>query len=120
MVINGYLSLQEYWETPEEIGLVASFLDPRIKYLKFLGDESIKKTITNRVRTLCNEEKYYQPSVELDKSPIMSTLEPATTNNLIVALYSSEEPDDKIYNETEVDRYLHEPVEKKGCNPLAW
>ncbi|CAG8735539.1 25024_t:CDS:2 [Dentiscutata erythropus] len=115
-----YLSLQEYWETPEEIGLVASFLDPRIKHLKFLSDESMKRTIINRVRTLCDEEKCHQPSVELDKLPTMSTLKPATTNDLIAALYSSEEPNNEILKETEVDCYLREPVEKIGCNPLAW
>ncbi|CAG8527085.1 10395_t:CDS:2 [Dentiscutata heterogama] len=107
-------------ETPEEIRLVALFLDPRIKHLKFLSDESMKRTIINRMRTLCDEEKCHQPSVELDKSPTMSTLEPATTNDLIADLYSSEEPNDEILNETEVDWYLREPVEKIGCNPLAW
>ncbi|CAG8754411.1 10129_t:CDS:1, partial [Dentiscutata heterogama] len=53
-------------------------------------------------------------------SPTMSTLEPATTNDLIADLYSSKEPNDEILNETEVDCYLHEPVKKMGCNPLAW
>ncbi|CAG8558367.1 15817_t:CDS:2 [Dentiscutata heterogama] len=91
---TSYLSLQEYWKTPEEIGLVASFLDPRIKHLKFL--------------------------IELDKSSTMSTLKPATTNDLIAALYSSEKPKDKILNETEVVCCLRKPVEKMGCNPLAW
>ncbi|CAG8761097.1 39342_t:CDS:2, partial [Gigaspora margarita] len=89
-----YLSFQEYWEVPEEIGLVSSFLDPRIKHLKFL--------------------------VGLDKSPSVSTFETATNNDLIVALYSSEEPDDEIFNEGEVDRYLREPIEKMCCNPLVW
>ncbi|CAG8855038.1 17669_t:CDS:1, partial [Gigaspora margarita] len=82
-----YLSLQEYWEVPEEIGLVASFLDPRIKHLKFLGDDTMKATTTNRVRILCDEENYHQPSVGLDKSPSVSTFETATNNDLIAALY---------------------------------
>ncbi|CAG8796651.1 8887_t:CDS:1, partial [Dentiscutata erythropus] len=33
-----YLSLNEYWEVPEKIGLVASFLDLQIKNMKFLGN----------------------------------------------------------------------------------
>ncbi|CAG8654489.1 15274_t:CDS:2, partial [Cetraspora pellucida] len=62
-------------KTPEEIGLVALFLDSRIKHLKFL--------------------------IELDKSPTMSTLKLTTTNNSIAALYSNKEPNNKILNETE-------------------
>ncbi|CAG8853385.1 6107_t:CDS:2, partial [Gigaspora margarita] len=99
-------------KVPEEIGLVSSFLDPRIKHLKFLGDKTMKATTTNRVRILCDEENYYQPSVGLDKSPSVSTFKTATNNDLIAALYSSEEPDDEIFNEGEVDRYLCESIEK--------
>ncbi|CAG8617823.1 22513_t:CDS:2 [Cetraspora pellucida] len=53
-------------------------------------------------------------AIKLNKSPTISTLEPTTTNNLIAALYSSEEPNDKILNETKVDCYLCEPAEKMG------
>ncbi|CAG8837196.1 12790_t:CDS:2, partial [Gigaspora margarita] len=74
-----YLSLQEYWE--------------------FLGDETMKATTINRVRILFDEENYHQPSVGLDKSSSVSTFETATNNDLIAALYSSEEPDDEIFNE---------------------
>ncbi|CAG8647392.1 6983_t:CDS:2, partial [Dentiscutata heterogama] len=86
--------ISEQLQTPEEIGLVASFLDLRIKYLKFF--------------------------IELDKSPTILTFDPATTNDLIAALYSSEEPKDEILNETKVDCYLCEPVEKMGYNLLTW
>ncbi|CAG8617837.1 22514_t:CDS:2 [Cetraspora pellucida] len=89
-----YLFLQRYWETLKEIRLIALFLDPRIKHLKFF--------------------------IELDKSPIMSTLELTTTNDLIAALYSSKEPNNEILNKTEVDCYFRELAEKIGCNPLAW
>ena len=121
-----YLSLQSYLKVPDEIGLVASFLDPRIKNLKFIGDETIKTTIINIVRRLCIEEEYCQPLVEeisrndgYSELFGMSTFEPITTNDLIAALYSNEEPDDVI-EETEVDRYLREPIQKRECEPLIW
>ncbi|CAG8846545.1 20042_t:CDS:2, partial [Gigaspora margarita] len=91
-----YFSLKKYWEVPEKIELVASFLDLRIKNLKFLDNETIKATIFNTVQTLCTEEEYHQPLIRLD------------------------EIDDEIYNKTEADRYLRELIEKKDCNPLTW
>ncbi|CAG8643775.1 4333_t:CDS:2, partial [Dentiscutata heterogama] len=113
-----FLSLKEYWEVPKKIGLVASFLDPRIKSLKFLGDETIKATTIDTVRTLCTEKNYHQPSVGLDKPFNTPDREPATANSLIAALYSNEELNDEIYNETEVDRYLREPIEKRGSTSV--
>ncbi|CAG8643844.1 5784_t:CDS:1, partial [Dentiscutata heterogama] len=41
-----------------------------------------------------------------DKLSSISTFETTTNNNLIVALYSSKKPDDKIFNKDEVDHYL--------------
>ncbi|CAG8664453.1 28278_t:CDS:2 [Dentiscutata erythropus] len=115
-----YLSLQKYWKVSEEIGLIALFLDLRIKNLKFLNNETMKTTTINRVRILCDKGNNHPPLVGPDKSSSMLTYEPTTNNDLIVALYNSEEPDDEILNEGEVDHYLHEPVEKMGCNPLVW
>ncbi|CAG8721239.1 2495_t:CDS:1, partial [Dentiscutata erythropus] len=103
---TSYFSLKEYWEIPEKIELVASFLDLRIKNLKFLDNERIKATVYNTVRTLCAEEEYQQPSIRLDESISVPVHEPVTTNSLIADLYSSEELDNEIDNETEVDRYL--------------
>ncbi|CAG8659526.1 23936_t:CDS:2 [Cetraspora pellucida] len=117
---TSYFSLKEYWEVPERIGLVASFLDPRIKNLKFLDNEAIKATIFDTVRALCVEEKNHQPIIRPDESVNTPVREPVTTNGLIADLYSSEELDGEAYDETEVDRYLREPIEKKGCNPLTW
>ncbi|CAG8618032.1 1660_t:CDS:2, partial [Scutellospora calospora] len=114
-----FLSLKEYWEVPKKIGLVASFLDPRIKSLKFLGDKTIKATTIDTVRTLCIEEDNHQPSVRLDELFKTPDREPATTNSLIAALYSNEELNNEIYNETKVDCYLREPIEKRGCDPLT-
>ncbi|CAG8834861.1 7880_t:CDS:2, partial [Gigaspora margarita] len=89
---TSYFSLKEYW----------------------------KVTIFDTVRTLCAKEKYYQPSIRLDESVSAPVYEPITTNDLITDLYSSEELDDKIYDKTKADRYLHELIEKKGYNLLTW
>ncbi|CAG8707961.1 11453_t:CDS:2, partial [Acaulospora morrowiae] len=57
-----YLSLQQYWEVPEEVRLVASFLDPQIKNLKFIGNEIVKINIINTVQKLYIKKEYRQPS----------------------------------------------------------
>ncbi|CAG8839444.1 26198_t:CDS:1, partial [Racocetra persica] len=57
---------------------------------------------------------YRQPSVGLDKLFNTPDREPAIANSLIAALYSNEELNDEIYNETEVDHYLCEPNEKRA------
>ncbi|CAG8591842.1 4718_t:CDS:2 [Dentiscutata erythropus] len=82
-----------------------------------------KLDIKDEFDTLIISEQLCQPlkpSVELDKSPTMLTLKPATTNNLIAALYNSEEPNNEVLNKTEVHYYLREPFKKIGYNPLVW
>ncbi|CAG8685409.1 9887_t:CDS:1, partial [Ambispora gerdemannii] len=118
-----YLSLQEYWKVPEDVGLITAFLDPRIKSLKFLGNTTLKITTINKVRRLCIEEEHCQPSIEefsRNESFNISTSEIVTSNNLMAALYRDKESDDEDFEENELDRYLLEPNEKRSCDPLTW
>ncbi|CAG8618012.1 10001_t:CDS:2, partial [Scutellospora calospora] len=99
---------------------------------RFKGHRLIETPVTNEglcdlVKAACFlslkeywEEDNHQPSVGLDELFNTSDREPATTNSLIAALYSNEELNDEIYNETEGDCYLREPIEKRGCDPLTW
>ncbi|CAG8544698.1 11357_t:CDS:2 [Ambispora gerdemannii] len=101
-----YLSLQEYWKVPEDVELIAAFLDPQIKSLKFLGNTTLKITTINKVRRLCVEEECRQPSIEefsRNKSFNISTSEIVTSNDLMAALYRDEESDNEDFEENELD-----------------
>ncbi|CAG8515737.1 8622_t:CDS:2 [Scutellospora calospora] len=65
-------------------------------------------------------QEYWETSKEIRLLSTISTLELATTNDLIADLYSSKKPNNEIFNETEVDYYFRELVEKIDCNFLVW
>ncbi|CAG8664389.1 13111_t:CDS:2 [Ambispora gerdemannii] len=109
--------------TSNDFGLIVSFLDPRIKSLKFLGNTTLKITIINKVQRLCIEEECRQPSIEeffRNESFNISTSEIVTSNDLMAALYRDEESDDEDFEENELDHYLLESNEKKSYDPLTW
>ncbi|CAG8741084.1 15586_t:CDS:1, partial [Racocetra fulgida] len=93
VIAASYFSLQEYWEVPDEIGLITSFLDPRIKNLKFIDYENIRITTISTVRRLCSEEEHRQPLIE-EISRNDSVAEPfnvSISNNLMADLYNNED-----------------------------
>ncbi|CAG8533333.1 8933_t:CDS:2, partial [Cetraspora pellucida] len=102
-----YLSLQEYWDVPKETGLIASFLDLRIKNLKFIDNENIKLITISTVRRLCIEEEHHRPLVEeipkiygFAKSSSISISNPTMVNDLISDLYNDKESN-STYKKTE-------------------
>ncbi|CAG8662005.1 2759_t:CDS:2, partial [Racocetra fulgida] len=109
-----YLSLQEYWEVSQEIGLIASFLDSRIKNLKFIEDVNIKTTTINTVRRLCIEEEPLTWEILTNNSftriSNKSTVKPTETNNLMEDLYSNEESDESIEETELAQKYLSVPA----------
>ncbi|CAG8723291.1 14989_t:CDS:2 [Cetraspora pellucida] len=109
-----YLSLQEYWDVLKETGLIALFLDPRIKNLKFIDDENIKLITISMVRRLCIEEEHRRPLVKeilkiygFAKSSSISISNSTMVNDLISDLYDNKKSN-SAYKKTEVDRYLNE------------
>ncbi|CAG8841219.1 13683_t:CDS:2, partial [Gigaspora margarita] len=79
---------------PDKIGLIASFLDPQIKNLKFIDDKDIKITTINIVQRLCSEKEYCQPLIEeISKDSFAKSSSISVSNDLMADLYSNEEPD---------------------------
>lgn len=58
-----YNSLWHYWHDSEDIGLVATLLDPRLKSMKAWSDEIRNETINK----LCVEFKTWQNVVTVDE-----------------------------------------------------
>ncbi|CAG8798068.1 38052_t:CDS:2, partial [Gigaspora margarita] len=81
-------------EVPDEIKLIALFLDSRIKNLKFIDNENIKITTINTVRKLCSEEEYHQPLIEeISNDSFAEFSSISISNDLMADLYSNKEPD---------------------------
>ncbi|CAG8777818.1 17571_t:CDS:2 [Gigaspora margarita] len=79
-----YLSLQEYWEVSDKIRLI-----------------------------LCSEEEYYQPLIEeISNDNFAKSSSISISNNFMPDLYSNEEPD-SISKESEIDRYINKPNQKR-------
>ena len=48
MVCNNILNLlNRHWKIPDELGCIASFLDPRFKHLNFLSEDKIENVKQN-------------------------------------------------------------------------
>ncbi|CAG8510795.1 12293_t:CDS:2 [Dentiscutata erythropus] len=114
-----YFSLKEYWDIPEKAALIVSFLDPQIKNLKFINNESIQQSIISMVQELCNKKEHHCLLAEnTTKNSELSNMNSTMTNDLVSDLYSIEESDE-IDEKSEVTHYLHEPIQKRLCDPLA-
>ncbi|CAG8527108.1 14099_t:CDS:2, partial [Dentiscutata heterogama] len=121
-----YFSLQEYWEVPDEIGLIVSFLDLQIKNLKFIDDEKIKITTINIVQRLYLEKEYCQPLIKkiskddsFVESSSISASKPIITNDLMADLYSNEESG-SVNKESEIDCYIQKPIQRRKYDLLTW
>src|SRR5437667_7306471 len=79
-----YLSMKEYWEVPKLVGMIAAILDPRLKGLKFVNDDTIKSQTIEKLRDLYSDE---QLADELD--PLGSTGNPNIWRNTTVASSSN-------------------------------
>ncbi|CAG8730717.1 22142_t:CDS:2, partial [Dentiscutata erythropus] len=89
-----YFSLQKYWNVFNEIGLIALFLNLRIKNLKFIDDVNIRITTISTVRRLCSEEEYHQPLIEeISRDDSFAESSSLISNDLMADLYSNEELD---------------------------
>ncbi|CAG8838324.1 41781_t:CDS:2, partial [Gigaspora margarita] len=79
----------------------------------------VKQITFNIVQKFCTEKEHHQTLAEkipknygFAKLSSMSASNPAITNDLILDLYNNKESDN-AYEEDEVDRYLHEPIQKR-------
>ncbi|CAG8552901.1 12817_t:CDS:2 [Cetraspora pellucida] len=78
-VCNSILtSLNKHWEILDELGCIASFLDPRFKYLSFLTTEQ-------RENIKCNLKK----QIESLESPLQSCLNSSTSVTLTTTISSN-------------------------------
>ncbi|CAG8829171.1 43384_t:CDS:2, partial [Gigaspora margarita] len=121
-----YLFLKEYWEVPQEVELITSFLNPQIKNLNFIDDIDIKKNIISTVQRLCDKTEHHKPLVQkcsknnqCIKSSSKLAFKPIATSDLMADLYGNEELDE-IVDKAEVNHYLCKPIQKRKCNPLKW
>ncbi|CAG8462218.1 12914_t:CDS:2 [Dentiscutata heterogama] len=125
VVTEELYNLVKYWDVSGKTELIALFLDPQIKNLKFI-DENVKRITINTIWRLCTEKECHQPLAEkilknhkLTKLSSMLASNSAITTDLVLNLYNNEELDN-AYEETKVDCYLYELIQKKKCDLLTW
>jgi hypothetical protein len=130
---NIYNALLYYWDTPSDIGLMATLLDPRYKELD-LELEDKKNEIIQKLRYEFNELN----SDNLNKStPVTPVAEAAEPSNSAISFPDAESSlrlqkeyrkrrqgkNKKISTPTivdEVSNYLSMPAALKTENPLDW
>ena len=49
--------MKEYWEVPKLVGMIAAILDPRLKGLKFVNDDTIKSQTIEKLHDLYSDEQ---------------------------------------------------------------
>jgi hypothetical protein len=120
-----YLSLKEYWEVPKLVGMISAILDPRLKGLRFVGNNAIKSQTIEKLRDLYSDEQLADELDPIDltgsSSIWRSTTTPSSSNSIITALFNDDNNDDNdVDNVNEVDAYLSLQIPKQSCDPLNW
>lgn len=115
--------MKEYWEESKLVGIIAAILDPRLKGLKFVNDETIKSQTIEKLRDLYSDE---QLENELDplgftgNSNIWQNTTVASSSNSIIAALFDDNNDDVDFDDTinEVDAYLSLQISKQRCDAV--
>jgi hypothetical protein len=121
-----YLSLKEYWKVPALTGMIATILDPRLKKLKFLNNNNIKREIIDKLRNLYSNMKLENElnAVAADRSSgsAFNTCADISSSNFILnALFDDNNEDNPIEQDIdEIDDYLSLNSPKQSCDPLNW
>ena len=117
-----YLYMKEYWQVPKLVGMIAAIMDPRLKSLKFVGDDTIKFQTIEKLRDLYFDEQLANEFDPLDLTSNTNIRQSTTTslssNSIITALFDDDINDDNV-EVNEVDAYLSLQISKK-CDPLNW
>ncbi|CAG8451502.1 6231_t:CDS:2 [Cetraspora pellucida] len=115
-----YLSLDELWSIPDEIGLKASMLDPRVlKLLPFATEDERRNTEAQiRAELSILEAQFRQNN---DKIEACITTEEEEYDSLSAELWGSlSTPTPQTITEDELTKYLKEQIAHKSQDPLIW
>ena len=102
--------------------MVAAILDPRLKSLKFVNNDTIKSQMIRKLRELYSAEKLESELNPLN-DPISNpqqTTASSSSNSIIAALLDDDDNNNGINDTNEVDAYLSLQVSKRKCDPLDW
>ncbi len=97
-----YNSLWHYWHDSENIGLIATLLDSRLKSMKAWSDE-IQNEIINK---LCTEFKTWQNIVAADESLNCVKTSSSSAPSFMRKIFSHDQS--QVNHEIEIDNYLNE------------
>ncbi|CAG8461934.1 28550_t:CDS:2 [Racocetra persica] len=115
-----YLSLDELWSIPDEIGLKASMLDSRVlKLLPFATEDERRNTKAQiRAELSILEAQFRQNN---DKIEACITTEEEEYDSLSAELWGSlSTPTPQTITEDELTKYLKEQIAHKTQDPLIW
>ncbi|CAB4395082.1 unnamed protein product [Rhizophagus irregularis] len=101
-----YLSMKEYWNVPKLVGMVAAILDPRLKSLKFVNNDTIKSQTIRKLRELYSAEKLTNPLND-SISNLQQNTASLSSNSIIAALLDDDDNENNINDINEVDAYLN-------------
>ena len=99
-----YNSLWHYWHDSENIGLIATLLDSRLKSMKVWSDE-IQNEIINKLRT---EFKTWQNVVAADESLNCVETSSSLAPSFMRKIFSHDQS--QVNHEIEIDNYLNEII----------
>lgn len=106
---------------PKQVGMIAAILDPRLKHLKFVSNNTIKTQTITKLRDLYSDEKLADSlNPTRDSQNTMTRTTSLSSNSIIAALLGDDDNNnDVVSNDNEVDTYLSLQVSKE-CDPLNW
>jgi len=119
--------MKEYWNVPTLTGMIATILDPRLKKLSFIKNDTIKREIKRKLYDLYSDEKFESESNADDFSLISNIRQrvipssSSSSNFILNALFDDDNNNnDSVEKINEIDDYLSLQPLKYDCDPLNW
>ena len=123
-----YLSMKEYWNVPTSTGMIATILDPQLKKLSFIKNNTIKCETIRKLYNLYSDEKFESESNADDfnstsniRQRVVPSSSSSSSNFILNALFDDDDNNNDSVDEiNEVDDYLGLQPLKYDCDPLNW
>jgi len=117
-----YLSLDNLWNVPNELSLIATILDPRMKNFPFIEDsyrkeqKALAETLLKDLYIQLKQNLALPEEINKELSPILVEED----DDIFAEMWASDQLSTQTDDDDEIMRYLQCSNEPKATDPLVW
>lgn len=117
-----YFSLDNLWNIPNELSLIATILDPRMKRFPFVEDshrnkqKELAESLLKDLYIQLKQDLALPEEINKESSPILIEED----EDIFAKMWASDQSSIQTNDDDEIVRYLQCPNEPKDTDPLVW